>query len=257
MHTLKRAVVALAALAAAPPAADAAAFLSINDWYAGAVVPTVMAGGTLTAMPAQSLVAKDFFGSYAAATFHDPVYVGVYGPMQDPDSFGYRGYSIRPFPSGAAGQMTGDFGCHSAYYRCLGAHTVTYTLPYEIIGLAGQLQATSVTKFGFFGFPWDHHDVDTMITYQDGVKLLDSYSGFWGTTFAAPTNTVTVTWGPGLINMDDAAWFRLTDLVALKAAPGVTATPVPEPASLALFGLGLAGIAVIRGRRRDTRRAMA
>jgi hypothetical protein len=197
----------------------------------------------LDAMPAQSIVIADAYGTYTPATRFDLVYtggpldVGFPYPVFNPNEYANRGggMGFNTPASTEAGQIGGSFGCHSAYYRCLGAHTITYKLPYEIVGISGMLDLNNpwggqLSDIGFFEFPLNY-------VAPDGHPY--RYRGFWADTFA-PTDTLTIVWSPGVRNADSIANFLLTD------AQVVRAVRVPEPGTLALLGTALLGLLAVR-----------
>jgi hypothetical protein len=261
MRRLKLAALALVAMFGAP-SAGAGVYLNAADWYTQAVVPNVVSGtAALAVMPAQNIVVRDYFGSYTAETRSDPVYIGVHGYAQDPDTFSSRAFAFQSDLSNAPGQMTGHFTCHSAVSRCLGAHTIRFTLPFDIVGLGGNLEymfgyGGSADALPFFGFAHEFWEPSTFIQRPgDEHPLGYSYGGFWAKTFAA-TNVLTFVWPDGISNQDDFAFFKLDNLMVLKAdMSGASPVPVPEPVSVALFGLGLAGLIVVRRRKVATLRA--
>jgi hypothetical protein len=186
-------------------------------------------------MPAQSIVVADAYGSYTPATRLDLIYtggpqyvVGLSNPIFNPAEYATRS---QPVPAGtSAGQLAGRFECHPFFYGCLGATRITYTLPFEIVGLAGMLDLYvpngQFSDVGFFEFP-------NLSLSPDGHPF--RYTGFWATTFA-PTNTLTINWRP----MDGFSNFTLSD------AQVVRAVRVPEPATLMLLGTALLGLLAVR-----------
>jgi hypothetical protein len=187
-------------------------------------------------MPAQTIVITDLFGSYTPATRLEPVNTGsIFNPFGGQNPAIVNGRRLTP-ASTAAGQIGGNFECSSPIYGCLGAHTITYTLPYEIVGLAGTLDYRCGFRPCFYDvIPFLDVPPPAVLTLENA----GGYTGFWGTTFA-PTSTLTVVWSPGLRGADNFASFLLTD------AQVVRAVRVPEPGTLALLGTALLGLLAVR-----------
>jgi hypothetical protein len=191
----------------------------------------------LMPIPVQTITITDYYGTYTKL-----LNVGVNGyPYNDPTRMGSR--SFIPPALTDAGQLSGNFSCSSPTFNCLGAYSITYTLPEKVSGIYGMLAVgfgassnTHASDVPFFGFDWNYVDPKTGSPHR--------YNGFWGTLFDTPTDTFTITWTPGLNSRDDGSCFVLSDAMVL-VAPGVT---VPEPASAAIFGMGLLGLAAVRRR---------
>ena len=118
------------------------------------------------------------------------------------------------------------FGCASPIFPCLRAHTITYTLPFKISGLGGELAASfgsvGPSSLPFFGIGAGDYALD-----PGTGNTPFRYTGFWGTVFGEPTDTFSIVWTPGLQNADDLASFLLTNAVALVAAGAVVNKDVP------------------------------
>ncbi len=90
--------------------------------------------------------------------------------------------------------------------------------------------------------------------YSDGTTAWGFYSGtFTVVAGVAVTDTIKFSYvsissvgGPSVGNFLDAADFG----IGANSGTGITQLSAPEPASMALLGVGLAGLAVVRRRRR-------
>lgn len=112
-----------------------------------------------------------------------------------------------------------------------------------------QLHMYDSQGYNLFGFDSDESSTPG-VTYNPVVNNDNAFVNFgmptvFGANGLAPGATATL----GLENDRGGASGLLVDVFATRAVPAVD--PVPEPATAALLGLGLAGLAASRLRRRN------
>ncbi|RKK02400.1 PEP-CTERM sorting domain-containing protein [Pseudoroseomonas wenyumeiae] len=233
------AAIASAVLAVAvPQQAEAAAYFTTDAWY-GAISDAAAERGsvTLTPLGGYEVSYTDWYGSWTQETKNDPFPAGPdAGWYFQPDSLLSRG--VVHFANDVTpGTLAGTYSCHSPISRCVGVMSMTFTLPYEVIGLSGMLNLWADHWPTVSIFP--ELEVGSILKGTDW-KLNDPDT-FYGKMFDLPTNTFTVNWNYGQYGSDNFAGFTLTDVMLVRAP-----TAVPEPASAALFGFGLLSVFMAR-----------
>lgn len=233
------AVLASAALAAAVPhQVEAAAYFTTDAWYNAISDAAAERGSvTLTPLSGYEVSYTDWYGSWNQDTKYDPFPAGPgVSPYLPPDAMISR--SVVNFETGVTpGSLGGNYSCYSPFSRCVGVMSVTFTLPYEVIGLSGMLDLGA-----------DHWPPQRIFPELEVSSLwaTTNWKGtspdtFYGKMFDLPTDTFTVTWNYLDGGSDNFARFNLTDVMLVRAP-----TAVPEPASAALFGFGFLSVFMAR-----------
>lgn len=205
--------------------ASAAAYLTEEAWLAALPFPA-----PVVPLPPHSATAQDAFATYENGVPQTVTYFTSNAPNASALTITWT-WNLDI----SGGQMNGYFHCVSYSYPCLGAHTITYTFPFNIIGMSGHL----MYYFGPLGEP--EYSINFFDIPKPAPTSDDPYyptrpwisEGFYGALFA-PTNTITMTWLPGLRNIDEAAFFILRSARVALA--------VPEPAALLVLAGGLLGL---------------
>lgn len=230
------------ALTVLAPSADAAVYFDATSLNAA-----LNSRPTSTAvLPASRVSFQDAFGTWTAATQNTPVVVGTNGyPYTDPARTANR--SIVTEPSVTTGVLAANFSCEPFTLTCLGAYRATFTFSEAILGFGGNLHTGSDTLLRADAlFP--QLGIAGALFNSPNPYQLDT---FYAILFDAPTTSFTVDWTTAgeRTSLDAFSNFIIRD--AFIIVPG-NRMAVPEPASLALFGVGLLGMIGVRTRRRPS-----
>jgi hypothetical protein len=168
------------------------------------------------------------------------------------------------YSCGAYTSCTGDgrlvTGSVSGRYASPYGITDTYlTVPYNYS--AGAVSLTTPGSYNYFGLYWGSLDLYNSIHFYDGGSLVGSYSG--ADIFSLMANGGQSSWASNrYVNFlfTDGDLFDRIVLVSTNwafesdnHAFGNATTAVPEPGTLAMFGLGLIGLGMMARRRQAAR----
>jgi hypothetical protein len=168
------------------------------------------------------------------------------------------------YSCGAYTSCTGDgrlvTGSVSGRYASPYGITDTYlTVPYNYS--AGAVSLTTPGSYNYFGLYWGSLDLYNSIHFYDGGSLVGSYSG--ADIFSLMANGGQSSWASNrYVNFlfTEGDLFNRIVLVSTNwafesdnHAFGNVTTSVPEPGTLAMFGLGLIGLGMMARRRQPAR----
>ncbi|TFW20384.1 PEP-CTERM sorting domain-containing protein [Massilia arenosa] len=192
---------------------------------------------------ASLFAALSLSASATVLTFDD--YPGATLGSADAIRGSYHGYVLGAENSGEALPFLAWVDTGSPWYWPYGSVSGSFT-GLNNWGGVGTLAKDDGSDFAFDGVwarTWGTDERDaTIYGYNNGVEV-------WSSTFTLNGEWTRFTGGSGAVDQlrFDFGNFFLIDDVALSDAP--RQGTVPEPASLALFGLGLAGAAAVRRKR--------
>lgn len=226
----------------------AAPYFTTDTWYQG-LSDAAQDRGSVILSPLQSYQVKytDFYGSWTTETQGELFPVGPEAHYNFPPGTLISRTGTISEPGVVPGSLGAVFTCYSPLSRCVGALSVTFTLPFEIIGLSGMLDVRADYWPSSTGIFMPELGINSLIAGTDWK--FNSPDTFYGNLFALPTNTITVSWGVGGYGSDNGAGFTLNDVMLVRAP-----TAVPEPASAAVLVIGILGLAAGRWRVRRSSR---
>jgi hypothetical protein len=241
----------IAVLLGLAPAAEAAQYLDPAAW-AQATARTLRRA-EYRMFPGYAVEFRDSFGTWHPGETGEPVEIGN-GQVADRRYAPQSAFLVLP------GNWGGGFTCFSFVYPCLGINSATYTLPFKIIGITGQLTYSTDSMMGFGRTGIDLFD---NAAFDQAVGGAPRYAGFFGLLLDRPTRVFEADWLAPL--SDFYAGFSLTDARVLVKVPRDAVLPaatrsaapvaVPEPPALGVLGAGLLGLFLLsrRGDRRVAR----